>query len=499
MPKIDRVAFSLLLNLDDINWWQLERELLLAMISSGVDSRLKSGLILPPLPATPQKITMSPYVVTDGRKLTRTTTGYLPLHEERLIQKLLKEVRIVAPANSYPDERAVRRSECVTISETSPSLRESLIKICLDRGVLIAALTWSEDCVVAGDLLWNGLILRNIICDGTVITDYEDFPDHLNEIDGQIDWTPDRSPEPPASAFFFWDGVGPSVERKYRKLNLPADLKPLPMRPAPPTPLQRALKAAGKRPVLRISGHDRPEIAASFDLPYIHLQFPDLLAAVSKVRKYCLNRDHVEGKWVGFILHGYGHRPTDATVLASYLVGAMLGKFLASDVVATSNGELQFSAGIAVPSFSRHRALLNTAWIAEPGKGFRLTTAYPENTLVTYADAPLQIGAGLDIVSAWDIILEQANLSVADWTSDGVWARPRLYVPRSGTTGELTRQLVKRGAGQGTYSRAALGGRSLLAPLGPAMSWSQAAFVTASVQTQLGMRGVLSMPEIWVD
>ena len=55
------------------------------------------------------------------------------------------------------------------------------------------------------------------------------------------------------------------------------------------------------------------------------------------------------------------------------------------------------------------------------------------------------------------------------------------------------------GVDHGTFRRAALGGRALLVPVGPDMSWSQSAFVAAYVQVQLGLRGILSLADIWVD
>lgn len=166
-------------------------------------------------------------------------------------------------------------------------------------------------------------------------------------------------------------------------------------------------------------------------------------AVERKVRSYCLNAAHPEKKWLGFWEHGYGSRPQDAIVLSAELVGALLGKFKPEEVVATSDGELQFSVGIATPSSSRHRALLNTAWIAEPGKGFRLTTAYPSHDLDQYADAMPVVGTMEPIEDAWDSILEFANREVAGWSSDGAWARPRVFLPISGVTRDFARDLVR--------------------------------------------------------
>ena len=193
--------------------------------------------------------------------------------------------------------------------------------------------------------------------------------------------------------------------------------------------------------MLRVSGHDNRELPASFKLPYIHLQFPDLVAVEQKVRNYCLDRAHRERKWVGFLEHGYGYQPRDSIVLASQITGALLGKFSPQEVVATSSGELQFSVGVAIPSTTKHRALLTTAWIAEPAAGFRLTTAYINGALPEYADALPAYDPSASIEDAWTAIVERANEIVAGWTADGVWARPRVFIPRSGSTEAFARDL----------------------------------------------------------
>lgn len=131
--------------------------------------------------------------------------------------------------------------------------------------------------------------------------------------------------------------------------------------------------------------------------------------------------------------------------------------------------------------------------------GFRLITAYLNHDLDEYADAMPLLGPIGSIQDTWDGILERANREVARWNSDGVWARPRVFIPRSGATRDLARGLVEQGVAHGTFKRAALGGRALLVPVGPDMSWSQAAFVAAFVQVQLGLRGVCSLTDVWVD
>jgi len=201
----------------------------------------------------------------------------------------------------------------------------------------------------------------------------------------------------------------------------------------------------------------------------------------------------------GFAEHGYGIRDRDSIVLASQLASAFLGKFRPMEVVATSEGELQFSMGIAIPSEFRNRAPLTTAWIAEAGAGIRLTTAYLDYSRTEYSDVMELWTTDDSIDHAWSQLVDIANRQVAGWNGDGVNARPRIFIPRSGLTRGLARELVRTGESHGTFKRSAIGGRCVLVPIGPGMSWQQAAYVAFSVQVQLGMRGVRSLPDVWVD
>lgn len=490
---------SLLLDLTDTEWWVLEEHLLSLIAEHGSDVRVRIGLVLAPLASRPASISMGPYEEKAGRPLGSTRNGSLPHYEEHLMMRLLREVDVTEVQGESLSVRDLRRAECFSISFVRPSLAQLLIDACSSAGVLIAAIAWEETSAVAADLLWNGLILRHIVADHVIVTDYEEYPDNIDYSCDEPRWKADRTPEGPATGYFYNDIDGPHPEDRCRHLALPRDVQSRPLGLPPQTPLQRALRAAGKAPVLRISGHDKRELPASFKLPYIHLQFPDLVAVERKVRNYCLNRRHHERKWVGFLEHGYGYQPQDSIVLASQITGALLGKFSPKEVVATSGGELQFSVGVAIPSTTKHRALLTTARIAEPGTGFRLTTAYVDAALPEYADALPAQDPSASIEDAWTAIVERANEIVAGWTADGAWARPRVLIPRSGPTRAFARDLVRIGADHGTFSRAALGGRALLLPVGPDMSWSQAAFVAAYVQVQLGLRGILCLADVWVD
>lgn len=491
--------FSLLLDLRACDWYPLRRELVTAIAESGSAALIKVGLIVPPLPSGPVAVTMSRYEENKGRSITQTQNAFLPLYQASLLRQLLGEVDIRFRRDERIGYAEIQNAECFSISAVDDELSARLVRICSAQSALVLAAHWNIRDSVSADLMWNGLILRNIITQGLVITDYEEYPDNVDYSGDVVGWSPERKPEPGYNGFFYSESGGAIVESRLQHLPIPSDLETSKLNGPPRTPLQTALRQAGRRAVTRISDHDTRDSIAEFRLPYLHLQFPDVLKVEEKVRKYCLNKTHPARKWVGFAEHGYGNRDTDSIVLASYLSSALLEKFEPTDVVATSKRELQFSVGIAVPSATRHRALLRTAWIAEPSTGFRLTTAYVDRSRASYADAMPVWESNVPIEDAWLPILDTANRRVADWSTDGVNARPRVFIPRSGMTRSLARDLVKSGAGHGTFQRRALGGRCLLVPAGPNMSWLQAAFVACFVQVQLGMRGITSMSDVWVD
>jgi len=491
--------FTLLLDLSGTHWWELLREITAVVMASGTSLRVRSGLVLPPLASRPVRIVMGEYEPLLGRRVRQRQDAYLPYYREVVGRRLLAEVEILKSDGGALRTAEIWNSECVSFASVSSRLAEQLVKLCEDRGVLVAGLTWGSDSPYAGDMLWDGLILRRMIVGDNVITDYEEYPEDLNYSSGEWTWEPTRTPEDEATGFFFDDGVKPNVEPSLRHLALPPEVETTQLVLPPPFPLQRALLVAGNDVVVRISGHDQPGLPSSFELPYIHFQFPDLLAVERKVRDYCLDANHHEGKWVGFMHHGYGLRPNDSIVLAAHIASALLGEFSPKEVVATSHGELQFSVGIAVPSRARHRAPLTTAWIAEPEKGFRLTTAYLDASLPEHADAFPPVDQSTLSVDDWDELLERANMSVPQGLSDGVRARPRIFIPRAHTTRSLAQALVKREDDHGTFKRAILGGRCLLVPLGPEMSWTAAAYVASFVQVHLGLRGVRSSIDVWVD
>lgn len=492
----DTAPLSLLLDLSNANYWELMDEFVQACVEGGVDARVKVGLILPPR-GRRSGLRMSRFHPGHGRSLISEEHSALPGQHHESIRQLLAEVTEEYLVEGFR-VASVASSECVSFSSMNAAVAAQLISISRSRSALVAAWRWNSRAPHAGELLWRQLLLKRIVTRGSTLEDYEEFPDDIRENGDEFDWKPDRSPES-SDGYFVEVGSILSVERALRHVPLPPDIATVEVPLPPPTPLQRAISAAGRAPVDRISGHDDASAVASYSLPFLHYQYPDLVATAIKVRDYCLDRSHPSQKWVGFMHHGYGLRETDSVVIAANICGALLGDFRAEESVATTRNELQFSVGISLPSSHRHHAPLTTAWIAEPDRGFRLTTAYIGDGRAEYAAAPRKVAPDGSLHEVWDEAVRMATTFAGRLHSDSVRARARVLIPRIGAANSLTRRLVREGRDHGTFHRTALGGRALLVPIGPETSWSAAAASASFVQVQLGLHGLLCMADVWVD
>ena len=168
--------FTLLLDLSGTHWWELLREITAVVMASGTSLRVRSGLVLPPLASRPVRIVMGEYEPLLGRRVRQRQDAYLPYYREVVGRRLLAEVEILKSDGGALRTAEIWNSECVSFSSVSSRLAEQLVKLCEDRGVLVAGLTWGSDSPYAGDMLWDGLILRRMIVGDNVITDYEEYP-----------------------------------------------------------------------------------------------------------------------------------------------------------------------------------------------------------------------------------------------------------------------------------------------------------------------------------
>ena len=331
-----------------------------------------------------------------------------------------------------------------------------------------------------------------------ILTDVEDFP--LDEIFDEklLRWRRSRKPWPPADGFFFSydDAVFP--EEAFEFVEIPQDLilspGPKPLR----SPIERVLDRLGAAPVTRISSQDDPDVPGQYQAPYPHIQYPDVALIQRKVRDYCLRHGHFERKWEGFAAHGWDEsHPDHSLQMASLLASALLLPFEPLEPRVTADGSIQFSALIALPSFVHGYAPVMTAWVARQDAAIQLATAF----VVSPDDAaldptfPFEPGATL----AWSEVVSAAVRYGELAGYDGVSAQSRLFISRHGPGNALSRALVQAGHSHGEFRRAAIGGRCVLAPIGPGSGWVQAGRTTAHAQISLGLRGVLSMPGTWVD
>jgi len=291
--------FSLFLDLAGTDWYQLRTLMIDAIVRSGASARVKVGIVIPPLPSGPVGITMSEYAENRGRSLLGTRRAWPPLYEESLLRQLHSELDIRFSREQSTWVRDIQLAECFSISDATEVLASELVELCADRGALVSAAFWSAGSPVSADLLWNGLILREIVSDGQIYTDYEDAPDDVDYSGDEVRWEPERSPERGVAGFFYNELSGPVLQTNLKSIVLPPDLLTSAMVPPPSTPLARVIRHAGQESVTRISAHDQRHLNAQFRLPYIHLQFPDVLKIEEKVRRYCFNRNHAAQKWVG--------------------------------------------------------------------------------------------------------------------------------------------------------------------------------------------------------
>lgn len=490
--------FSILVDLSQVNWWELREDLLAAVRISRIEMRIKIGLILSPDRNQTAAISMSPFRDGQGRLLEGSSVLRLPYREYVLARRLLHEVEILETSDGDLDFPDIARSECISFSVVSSELALELIEICKDRSVFVAAFRWNESNHHAAIMMWFRLPLKALLAQEELLVDYEGFPDQGQLVGDRFIWESEGPPEGCADGFFYDTPDDLYLESTKSHLVPPPDLLHVNLPDIPASPLQRSLASAGGT-VLRISQHDDPNSEAWFELPYLQNQFPDLLAVDRKVSSYCLDPTHLSAKWSGFVQHGYGLLADDSIKLAAGICGALLGPFAPEEAVATSNGELQFSVGVSISSKWRTRAQLVTAWIAEPQKGLRMTTAYVSGGASEYAFAPSPRLPDADIEDVWADILAHASSIDEEWAQDGARARARLFIPRRGASNSLARHLVRSGQSHGDFSRVAVGGRAVLAPVGAETSWLAASAIASFAQIELGLHGIRSMVDVWVD
>jgi hypothetical protein len=490
---------TLLFDLDGGDYYGVMNDLVIALQAEGASVRIKGGGLLE-VEGARRRIQMSPYDPTRGRRLESSAVGRdVATTRVRFQEMLATAHKLYVSPDFTPEILLWNRPECISISDVDDRIAQEVTEIARRSGMLMASLRWREDDAVAGEHLWRWLVLTRIVTGGLILTDFEEFP--LDEIfdDVLLRWRRSRDPWPPADGFFFsYDSIV-YPEEDYEHLEIPPDLvlseATAPLR----TPVERVLDRAGHSEVLRISQRDDPGAPATYAAPYPHLQFPDVSLIERKVREYCLNPAHPERKCEGFAAHGWDLRhPAHSTQLASLLASALLLQFTPHDVRATADGSIQFGVHVALPSFRQGYAAVQTAWVASAGSPIRLASAFVASPL---RDGNLDPTFAFEPSSerSWRDIVEEATRFGAQAADDGVTAQARLYISRRGLGNALTRQLVRDGESEGEYRRAAIGGRSILVPVGTRCGWVQAGRTASHAQISLGLTGVLSMPGTWVD
>ena len=270
--------------------------------------------------------------------------------------------------------------------------------------------------------------------------------------------------------------------------------RPLPRRR---TPVEQAFRHLGRDIVTRLGGMDDPSRPGEFTLPRWESQYPDVIAAETRLIAYSLNVDHDERKFEGFHHHGWGTHPLDSIRIASYICSALLGDFHPRDVRVTADGALQFGVNIAIPSRKYVYMPLTTAWILEPGGLLRLSTAFVTSTNDEF-DPSAQV-EDEDSLDWKETVLKAASYGRQAPFEQVTRASPRLYIQRKGVANALTKRLVRERKDHGTFSRTPLG-RALLVPLNDdSWSWAQACRAAAYAQVDLGLHGVRSKIGTWVD
>lgn len=407
--------------------------------------------------------------------------------------------RLDAGAELTPESLLGNWPECISFSNLDDASAQAVVEMAAATGMLIAALSWDPLEPQAVNVFWSRLLLTRIISQGTILADYEEIP--LNDFidEANLRWRPDRSPHPPVEGFFFSDDIHSEVypEVRYERLPIPRDLN-ISARPRPArSPLEQVIDRVGSEPVLRVGGMDDPTSPGEFRLPAPERQYPDVVSSEARVRSYCLDRSHPQRKWRGFEAHGWGSGPHDSVILAALFCSAMMGTFRPVDVQATADGAVQFGVYAALPSRRYVYMPTLSAWISEPGKPLRLTTAFVVGSGDAAHFAPSLEPA--DSMLDWTEVIAASVRFGRQVPPDPITrALPRLYIQRAGEANGLTKWLVRQNQSHGNFSRAPLG-RTLLVPIGGEMSWSQACRTAAYGQVRLGLYGIRAKVGTWVD
>jgi hypothetical protein len=491
----------LLLDLNIANYSDVQNEICRILKKSNITARVKGGALLTER-GTRHEVEVSSFLPGRGRSVKLSKSSGDVASSLYYFEQVFDEGALLAgkSADSF-DEYLGNWPECISISSIPAGVVRNIAHLAASSPGVIAAYRWWPDNAAAMHILWRNLLLSRVISCGVVLADYQGVPLDLITDDDTLAWDRDREPEEPVDGFFFPDDYSADVfpENRFKDVLIPEDLSgPLPPRVLR-TPLQYVLEQLGKEEVLRLGGKDDPTKPGVFTLPDFDWQYPDVGATERRLLNYCLDRKHKEQKWKGFYYYGWGTEALDPIKLAGYICSALLGPFVPESVGVTADGAIQFSLHVLVPSAKFVYMPVLTAWISEPGRPLRLTTAHVSPDYKEYAMSIGWEGRWEDIDAEWGNIV-RASVRYGQQVHPGVSrAIPQLYVQRMGRANMLLRRLVRQGLAHGNYSRAPLGRTALVLVSRELDSWPQAARGAAFAQSILGILGVRAINGTWVD
>lgn len=434
-------------------------------IDNSASTRMHGGIVVPRTKEV-LSVGQSPYIPERGRRVESSSHG---IQQGVEYQGLLAAIQSLEPAHGYshPTTRQLFRAlEVITFSAVPLRVWERMKRSRFLRRRLAFLGSFDATDAFSRLYLWDSLPLYAAADSGTWFERLQDSPEFgwPPSDDASFFVSESYAREPKRAVLFASFGDEIFFERGARSTKFPRDLPPIGKLSEPPLdPSLRAAKFVGRQPTTRISSQDDPSVGTQYDVAPIGLRYPDPMAVVNKIERYCLAPGHSDGKWNGFAVAGYeSSRADDAYLLAASISSSLLFEPLMDDLRTTADGGLQFGVDVALPSRRGGLARVTTSWILTSSKSPWLGTAFVTAPRGAPLAKTLTVPAGIEhdfsAVATW--VKDESAAFAADRFSDGGAAFGWLWVRHDhDRSAEFARWLRRNGEGSGIFRRARLGGR----------------------------------------
>lgn len=442
-----------------LNWLTLDRS---------ASSRMHGGLVVTRTTQTIE-VSQGSYVKGEGRRVKSSRQG---VRQGLELKWLLSAIASLEPASGYslptPRDLVWSPFEVLVFSSVPTSIWNRMQRSRFLRRRLALLGTFGPTDVFCRRYLWDHLPLYAAAGSGVWFEMLQDSPDFdwpSEPLTFRVD--PGYFREPRRSVLFAAYDDEVYFERDAPGDSFPEDLPPIDddEEESPRDPSSDALHRIGRESTTRISTKDDPTVVTKFSLAPIGLRYPDPMAQLDKIERYCLDVSHAEQKWVGFASAGYEEvRADDPHLLAATLCSALLFEPRFDDLRTTADGRLQFGVNIALPTRAGGFVAATTSWLLTSSNSPRLGTAFVTGSpgrreLAGTIKTPMDAHDDFAAIADW--VEEASDAYASRRFSDGGSAFGRLWIRHDHTRSAQFAQWLRR-TGRGDnliYTRRAFGGR----------------------------------------